>query len=415
MFGSRVRKSRVRATAWRRVGLACVIIASAMPTALMPASARADGPDSGPLWVVSMGDSFISGEAGRWAGNTNDLPSWIDALGPDAYAEPGLSTERLFGCHRSRSAEIHIGGFVNSLNLACSGATTTSVAGKPGVDFAQFDRFDPKSPRNGQALQLREFAKTHNVRMIVLSVGGNNFNFPSIVERCLMRYLSSSWPFRRFCKDDADIQANFSATNIETQRVAIQTAISNVRTAMRDAGYQDSQFTVVVQNYPSPLPPSGGMRISQSLPRQAWGGCGLWDADIDWANNTALATINRTVRNAAGSFPQPNNIRTMDISQALVGHRLCEVGVGHAQNLSFEGGFNPARVDKVEWVNQIRTATTIWGPYQVAEGFHPNFWAQKALRNCVRQVFNGGDPRGGTCVPGGGGVTGLLEPRMTLQ
>ena len=30
---------------------------------------------------------------------------------------------------------------------------------------------------------------------------------------------------------------------------------------------------------------------------------------------------------------------------------------------------------------------------------HPNYWGQLALRNCLRQAYNGGAPRGGTCTP----------------
>ena len=35
----------------------------------------ADGPNVGTPWVVTVGDSAISGEAGRWAGNTNQSSS----------------------------------------------------------------------------------------------------------------------------------------------------------------------------------------------------------------------------------------------------------------------------------------------------------------------------------------------------
>ena len=45
----------------------------------------ADGPGVGTPTVVTLGDSAISGEAGRWAGNTNGSSSRIDALGPTAY------------------------------------------------------------------------------------------------------------------------------------------------------------------------------------------------------------------------------------------------------------------------------------------------------------------------------------------
>ncbi|MCW2542761.1 MAG: hypothetical protein JWM40_313 [Frankiales bacterium] len=42
----------------------------AIGIAVVPA--QADGPGVGAPYVVSVGDSYISGEAGRWAGNTNN-------------------------------------------------------------------------------------------------------------------------------------------------------------------------------------------------------------------------------------------------------------------------------------------------------------------------------------------------------
>ena len=78
----------------------------------------------GEPWVVSLGDSYISGEAGRWAGNESGGTSKIDALGRAAYWDAG-SNETIERCHRSRSAAIHI-GVVRSLNLACSGAITST-------------------------------------------------------------------------------------------------------------------------------------------------------------------------------------------------------------------------------------------------------------------------------------------------
>ena len=88
-------------------------------------AAHADGPGVGTPWVVSVGDSAISGEAGRWAGNTNGSSGNVDALGPTAYYDNATNTaEQIPGCHRSKSAEIYLGGGVNGMNLACSGART---------------------------------------------------------------------------------------------------------------------------------------------------------------------------------------------------------------------------------------------------------------------------------------------------
>ena len=70
-----------------------VLIAAALATTLivcslsaLAAPALAAGHAEGSPWTATLGDSYISGEAGRWAGNTNESSSEIDALGPNAYA-----------------------------------------------------------------------------------------------------------------------------------------------------------------------------------------------------------------------------------------------------------------------------------------------------------------------------------------
>src|SRR5215468_3209799 len=152
--------------------------------------AAADGPGVGTPWVVSVGDSAISGEAGRWAGNTNQSSSEIDALGPTAYYDNATNTaETIHGCHRSKSAEIHIGGGVNSQNLACSGAkTSTDASGsdfKPGLDFYN------GSQGVGQARALQTFASTHNVKMVMILIGANNYHFADLIQSCVVDFLTS--------------------------------------------------------------------------------------------------------------------------------------------------------------------------------------------------------------------------------
>jgi hypothetical protein len=106
-----------------------VLTASALIYSLggLAPAARADGPGTGAPWTASLGDSYISGEAGRWAGNTNESSSRIDALGSTAYDDNAAgNAELIAGCHRSKSAEVNIGGGVSGENLACSGAKTSS-------------------------------------------------------------------------------------------------------------------------------------------------------------------------------------------------------------------------------------------------------------------------------------------------
>ena len=376
-------------------------------------SARADGPGVGTPWVVTVGDSYISGEAGRWAGSSNASSAYADALGPTAYFDNG-SSETINRCHRSRSAEAYVGGGVNGLNLACSGARTTTFTDgngyfKPGLDF-----YD-SAGKQGQALMLQNFAASHNVKMVVVSIGGNDFNFASIVQQCVTDFLTSPTWWKDYCNDDSSVTSNFTTSNVAAVRAKVATAYGNLRKAMRNAGYADGSWTMLVQNYPSPIPPGSGFRYSESgYTRQSTGGCGFWNADANWANNTALPTINTAVTGAATDAGIAN-LRTLNLSGAFNGRRLCENTVGLYEEKGLTSWTQAGAVDRTEWVNQIRTVSTCCAnsPYYVQESLHPNYWAQLATRSCVRQAWNGGAPRSGSCTITG---TGLLngEPRMSL-
>ena len=378
--------------------------------------AHADGPGVGSPWVVSMGDSYISGEAGRWAGNSNGSSGSVDAGGSAAYYDNAAHTaETINRCHRSTAAEIHIGGGVNSLNLACSGAKTTTFVSsdgyfKPGIDFSN------TANGQGQALMLQNFAATHNVKMIQLSIGGNNFNFADIVESCVVDFLTSPSWWKDYCNDDSSVTANFTAANVTAQQNAITGAINNVKAAMANAGYTAAQYKIVVQTYPSPIPNGSGFRYSESgYTRQSTGGCGFWSADATWANSTALVKINGAVKGAASAANGSGNVVVLDIAGAFNGKRLCETGVNLMENTGLGNWTAAGAADATEWVNQIRTVSTVLGPYYVQESIHPNYWGEKALRNCVRQAYNGGAIRGGVCTRGAGGLNGSGEPNMVLS
>ncbi|TCC34618.1 hypothetical protein [Kribbella sindirgiensis] len=390
---------------------AAVLLLSLTGLGLVASPAHADGPGSGTPYVVTVGDSYISGEAGRWAGSSNDSEAPADALGAHAYHDNATHTAELIPkCHRSLSAEAYVGGGVGGLNLACSGARTTTGTGsdfKPGLDF-----YDDGAGKQGQAKMLQAFAATHNVKQVVVSIGGNDFNFASVVTQCVQDFLlSPSWN-PDYCRDDSSVVANFTSSNVTAVRAKIATAFQNVRTAMRNAGYGDSSWNLVVQTYPSPIPAASGFRYGQTgYTRQSVGGCGFWNADADWANSTALVTINSTVRAAIGQSGL-SNARLLELQSAFNGRRLCEKTVGLYEEVGLSSWTQPTAVDRTEWINQIRTVTTVGSNYYIQESLHPNYWAQLALRSCVRQTYT--QNRGGTCTIAG---TGLLngEPRMTLN
>ena len=97
------------------------------------------------------------------------------------------------------------------INLACSGAKTSSFTEeetfKPGIDFYN------SGGNRGQALMLEEYARAHNVKMVALSIGGNNFNFASIVQDCIEDWLTSPSWWQNHCDDDSDSIVVFSSSS----------------------------------------------------------------------------------------------------------------------------------------------------------------------------------------------------------
>ncbi len=391
------------------VSVAFAVVATA---ALWATPALADGPGVGTPSVVSVGDSAISGEAGRWAGNTNGSPSKVDALGSTAYYDAG-SAEAIHGCHRSKASEIGI--FAASANLACSGARTYTQPFSSGSDFKPgLDFYDDGAGHIGQARALQQYAAGHNVKMVVALIGANDYGFADIVQQCVLDWLTSPSWWKNYCHDDSSMTSKFTAANVAAITTRVANAFLNLRSAMRNAGYADSSWKLLAQTYSSPLPRGAQIRYSQNgFTRQNVGGCGVWNADADWANDTVVTTLNGTVRNAAAASGM-SNIARFDAQNALVGHRLCENTDGLLEEQGLASWRSPGAADRSEWVSQIRTTTTLFGPYQLQEDAHPSYWGQLALRNCLRQAYNAGAPRGGTCTRTTTGLDAQGEPNMSF-
>ena len=404
-----VKVDRVRS---KRALIGCAV--AAVAAFAVPAGAMADGPGVGTPTVVTIGDSAISGEAGRWAGNTNGSSANVDALGSTAYHDvPGA--ESIPGCHRSKAAQAHIGGGIASANLACSGArtyTTGTASGedfKPGVDF-----YSDAQGRKGQALVLQEYAATHNVKAVVVMIGANNYGFAEIVQRCITNWLTSPSWWKNYCSDDSDMTAKVTSTRIATETANVRGALQRVAQAMTNAGYSASQYKILGQTYWSPLPRGSGIRYSESgWDRQNIGGCGTWNRDADWANDTVVTTLGNTMKNAV-STSGLTNTAVIDMATALNGRRLCENTVGLLEEKGIANWTSPGAVDNTEWVAQVRTVSTVFGPYQVQESMHASYWGQKAMRNCLRLAYNGGTPIGGRCVRASNGLNAQGEPNMAL-
>lgn len=402
---------------WKRtraigLGLAIATVAAlgAAGTAADAAGPVVEAPPAGPSWVVTVGDSAISGEAGRWAGNTN-MSSWRHDTGADAYFDNASNTaETTPNCHRSKAAEAHIGGGVQSLNLACSGARTYTQTGgdfKPGLDW-----YNGPAGKS-QVVQLQEFATANNVEAVTILIGANNFGFADIVQRCVTNWLTSPSWWKNYCYDDSYVKDRFTSSAVDARTNEVAGSIANVAQAMANAGYAPSDYSLIIQTYWSPIPRGADIRYGESgWTRQNVGGCGVWNRDANWANDTAVVKMNQALTDGVRRSGVQNYV-VLDMSQALNGHRLCERGVGLLEEVGLSTWTQSGAADRTEWVSQIRTVTTVFGPYQLQEGIHSSYWGQLAMRNCLRQAYNSGSVRGGVC-RSTGGVNAQGEPNMSL-
>lgn len=373
-------------------------------------------------WAVSIGDSFISGEGGRWAGNTsNDLANTNDT-GFTAYWDTW--TDELWDtCHRSKSALIHI-GTLRSMNFACSGAITRSQIldgyWKPGP-LPQTPAEFP--PRQSQSDMLSEFARDNEVKLVVQSIGGNNFFFSKIVTQCVKAFLLL--PFTN-CETWDDARGWLTPEHQATVQAEVSLAIKEVIKAMRDAGARDGSWTFIQNLYPKPIPMAEDFRYpNEGFTRHSDGGCGFSNAAANWAVSQVTPVVNATVRRAVDAVrndPAYANIPIyiMDTQEALTGHELCNEDVFR---LNTSDRYDRKGVKR--WTDKDAALSSEWVKdidiiqqegTELDEGFHPNYWGQLALRNCLRQVWNNGYVWGDAkCLPGPGKVTKRGEPKMVVD
>ncbi|MFI6431273.1 hypothetical protein [Rhodococcus oryzae] len=210
----------------------------AAPAAAVPA---------GPTASVSMGDSYMSGEAGRWKGNSLTTSGSRD--GTDrAWTGSGYDPTRVYGstsangCDRSDSAEVNSAASVaqTRINLACSGAVTANIFRAANGGQA----FKGEAP---QADQLAAVAAANKVKLITLSIGGNDLGFADVISTCVQDYLV----WYSYCNDDQQAAVD-GKMNAAMDGVA--KSIDEIRAVMSGAGYAAADYRVVLQSAPSPTP-----------------------------------------------------------------------------------------------------------------------------------------------------------------
>lgn len=356
----------------RRTPLVLLCLALLSGLLIMPAAQA--GPSSSQTAIVSLGDSFISGEAGRWNGNsTNPFYTrngtdraaynckWWGECDYDPHRVYGTSYDN--GCDRSDVAHIKSANIaVNAkINLACSGAKTQNIwrASQGGVTFKG------EAP---QADQLATVAAQYNVKMVVLTITANDLGFADHVIDCTARWFAGAGPCNQ--QEQAEMNALMPAA-----QAGLRKAIDEIRAVMTAAGYSSSQWKFVIAGYSSPIPKGADIRYQPDSNDDRWweGGCPFYNADADWAKNVATPFIVDAMKAIAAE----KGVRFLDVRDALNGHESCH------KNSSLVGSSGPNSANH-EWVRWVNTGCC-QGDSQ--ESMHPNAFGQRALGKCVELFY----------------------------
>ncbi|MFC9386625.1 GDSL-type esterase/lipase family protein [Streptomyces venezuelae] len=345
---------------------ALLALCTAAGLASFAAPAATAAPGAGPTAVVAMGDSYISGEAGRWFGNS--LTNSGSRNGTDrAWTGSAYDPSRVYGgtaggCHRSDTAEVRSAGPIASslVNLACSGATTKNVfrASRGG------QAYKGEAP---QADQLAAVAASHDVELIALSIGGNDLGFADIITTCATDYIV----WYSYCHDDqqAEVDARIDGVMADVGR-----SVDEIRAVMSGAGYASSDYRIVLQSYPSPIPRAADNRYGESgWSRTNTGGCPFWNADSDWARDSLVPQLADRLKAVATA----KGVQFMDLRDALQGREVCAKASRQVTSTA------PASGTTSEWARWIDSQST---QGLVQESMHPNAYGQQALGRCLALV-----------------------------
>ncbi|MEU4352118.1 ricin-type beta-trefoil lectin domain protein [Streptomyces sp. NPDC023838] len=302
--------------------------------------------------LISLGDSEISGEGvGTYEAGTN---------GPDNW------------CHRAPDSAIHHTGIAadETYNVACSGAYTGNIRIGGSKQYAD---------ELVQSDSLAVKARNTRIKMVLLVAGANDdLQFGPVMTDCVERYLLLQGPCEP--KYAPTWQARVDALVPKVERT-----VTDLKTVMRDAGYADGDYKLVVMGYPSPIGPD--FHDNPNFPgKLVCGGLG-YDSDTVWGRNTAVPAFERGMRRAAAD----TGAVYLDNSRLFNGHEVCMEDTW-ARGLYIDLS-KPGLPDS----NSVR------------QSFHPNYRGHGAFASCLTQIYNS-DLREASCADPASTGTPVLYP-----
>ncbi len=324
----------------RALAVAAAVLA-ALLAAATPAAALAR-----PEAVVVLGDSAASGE------------------GAGDY-EPGTRGENGDWCHRSPHAYAAATGLAPvSVNLACSGAGAADVAfGAPGHDT-----------EGSQARRLADVARGYRVTTVVLQIGANDdAALTGTGIACIRAFLDPLVPPCRTTLGPL-VGPRMAATAVKVER-----AVGDVRAAMRQAGYTERAYALVLASYAAPI-------TDRSIPLQSGQGCPYSRADAGWGRTVLFPAMSEALRGVA----LRTGARFLDLDRATEGFEACS----HPSP-----GQDWQRRVTVDPQALVHGGLDAIGYHLAQESFHPTAAAHAEIGRCVGDFVRSGAP-GAACVAG---------------
>jgi hypothetical protein len=332
----------------------------------------------GPATAVEMGDSYMAGLASRWRGNSLNTAGSRD--GTDRACSPSIEDcetydiTKIYGdswpCARSDVAQIQsakLPSIKSRVNLACGGATATNIrlSSNGGVG----ENNEPP-----QADQLREVAKSHDVKFIVLGIGGNDVDFGAVLQSCAAAYLTQTTP----CSQTS--QELFSESALAAAAQNIAQAVHDVRTAMSQAGYRKREYTLALEDLVPLSPRSREVRYPEAGSERIVYGCPFYNADFDWLLDTAYTKLNAMLKGVAHS----NGLPILGMRHAFAGHEICSKFDSEAS------ATNPPTAVTMEWGRAFNEQTISLSP----DAWHPNYYGALAQGACLGRFYTHNKPGG---------------------
>ncbi|MER7043499.1 ricin-type beta-trefoil lectin domain protein [Streptomyces jumonjinensis] len=359
-------RHRCRRTVATVAALAAGLLGAAVPTTATAASAASAAEPRGAVSVPLPPEleTVRAAEAEKLYGNPAERPlaerrtglislgdSEISGEGVGAY-EPGTDGPPGNWCHRSPEAAIHRTGIAadETYNVACSGAYTGNIRIGGGKQYAD---------ELVQSDQLAIKARNTRIKMILLVAGANDdLQFSPVMTDCVTRYVTLQGP----CEQK---YASGWQARVDALVPKVEGTVRDLRTVMRDAGYADGDYQLVVMGYPSPVGPD--FRDNPNFPgKLACGGLG-YDSDTAWGRNAAVPAFARGMREAA----RATGAVYLDNSRLFHGHEVCTENT---------------------WVRGLYIDVTRlpWDANSVRQSFHPNARGHAAFASCLTQLYASG-------------------------